>query len=116
MQIGRSSDNPEKDIIPRNDNGWFDSRVMSRNHAKIGLDADKVSCSIMMEPFACTLTSQRRVYIEDLGSMHGTYLNGVRITSHQRTTLSSCDTLRFGAEVSRGQGMCAPMLTKSIHF
>ena len=37
IQIGRASKNPGKGLSGASDNAWFDSPVMSRNHAEISL-------------------------------------------------------------------------------
>jgi len=42
--------------------------------------------------------------VEDLGSTHGTWLNGRRIASHERVRLSPGDTLRLGETDLRFQG------------
>lgn len=46
------------------------------------------------------------VYIEDVGSMHGTYVEDRRITSHDRHRLYDNDLVKFGNEVTRGPGTC----------
>ncbi|MBM3164955.1 MAG: FHA domain-containing protein [Bacteroidetes bacterium] len=53
----------------------IDNNLISRNHAKISLFGDKY-------------------YIEDLGSMNGTFLNGVRISG--RTAMKLTDTIILG--------------------
>ena len=45
------------------DNLLFDTKVLSRNHAEVYCDA------------------QGRVFIRDLGSSNGTYINGVRLSA-----------------------------------
>lgn len=35
--IGRASKSEIKNLLPEHDNGWFDSRVMSRNHAVLSV-------------------------------------------------------------------------------
>ena len=47
IQIGRASKSPTKGLRGASDNAWFDSPVMSRDHAKISLDlSDNVrTCS-----------------------------------------------------------------------
>lgn len=42
--IGRSSKREEKNRIPDKKNAWFDSRVMSRDHAKLSICLDKKVC------------------------------------------------------------------------
>jgi len=40
--------------------------------------------------------------IEDIGSMHGTYLNDVQLSSKNSTAIGNEDEVKFGAEVRRG--------------
>jgi FHA domain len=47
------------------------------------------------------------VYIEDVGSMHGTYVNDKKIASHERFSLNNGHLVKFGSEVTRGPGTCA---------
>lgn len=44
VPIGRSSKSEMKNLVPAHDNGWFDSRVMSRNHAALSVSFDKKVC------------------------------------------------------------------------
>lgn len=46
------------------------------------------------------------VYIEDVGSMHGTYVDEERITAHKRHRLYNGELVKFGSEVTRGPGTC----------
>lgn len=39
VQIGRASKNSTKGLLGAKDNAWFDSPVMSRNHAQLSLDS-----------------------------------------------------------------------------
>lgn len=66
------------------DNAWFDSPVMSRNHAEISLDAES-----------------NVITIRDIGSMHGTYVNDTQLRRHEPRGLSNDDLVVFGAEVKR---------------
>ena len=44
VPIGRASKSETKNLVPNHDNGWFDSRVMSREHGVIGVKMeDRVS-------------------------------------------------------------------------
>ena len=40
----------------------------------------------------------------DTNSMHGTWVNGVKLTGGRKTLLETDDILTFGATVSRGAG------------
>ena len=46
------------------------------------------------------------VHIEDVGSMHGTYVEDRKLAPHTRERLFSGDYIKFGAEVTRGPGTC----------
>ncbi|KAJ5819999.1 hypothetical protein N7474_005590 [Penicillium riverlandense] len=85
ISIGRSSKREEKNRIPDKKNAWFDSRVMSRDHAKLSICLDK-----------------KAVYICDYGSTHGTWLNNARLSKNEQTPLLTGDHLRFGLVVDRG--------------
>jgi hypothetical protein len=86
VEIGRSSKREVKNRTPAKDNGWFDSRVMSRDHAELGFNMDK----------------EKMIFIRDFGSTHGTWLNNVKLITGEITPLLSGDILRFGVDVDRG--------------
>ncbi|KAL1998821.1 hypothetical protein VTN02DRAFT_5519 [Thermoascus thermophilus] len=92
VKIGRASKCESKNLVPARDNAWFDSRVMSRQHAKL-----------WASPRAET------IYIRDSGSMHGTYVNDRKIPVGQDTAIRSGDVLTFGSEVTRGSETFAPL-------
>lgn len=87
MSIGRASKRDQKGRTPAGDNGWFDSRVMSRDHAEI----------IFQE-------TNKTIQVEDLGSTHGTWLNNMRLHVHQPAHIFNGDILRFGIDVERNDG------------
>jgi predicted component of type VI protein secretion system len=95
--VGRSSKVQSKNIFPAADNGWFDNRVMSRDHA--GFSA---------------LPKFQEVYIIDTDSMHGTWVNGSKLTSGRQTLLEEGDVLTFGAEVSRASGKLPHLTTTNL--
>ncbi|OOF92784.1 hypothetical protein ASPCADRAFT_210050 [Aspergillus carbonarius ITEM 5010] len=90
--IGRASKRESKNLIPAKNNGLFDSRVMSRNHAKLWVSLDK-----------------QLVYIRDGGSMHGTWINGKKITSEEDTVIQHGDVITFGSTVFRGTDTFPPL-------
>lgn len=57
---------------------------MSRDHARVSLAAGNT------------------LYLEDIGSMHGTLLNGVKLMANTPQQLEDGDVVVFGAEVKRG--------------
>ncbi|KAI9643236.1 hypothetical protein NHQ30_007852 [Ciborinia camelliae] len=87
MQIGRASKSPNKGIQGATNNAWFDSPVMSRNHAEI-----------IYRP------SDNILQIRDVGSMHGTFLNGEKLTDGVKP-LNRNDKIIFGAGVRRGMDL-----------
>ncbi|EPE35935.1 SMAD/FHA [Glarea lozoyensis ATCC 20868] len=82
--IGRASKSIAKNILGAVDNAWFDSPVMSRSHAKLKFDDQKAA-----------------LLIQDIGSMHGTCVNGTRLESSP-VRVHHGDVLVLGAEVKRG--------------
>lgn len=85
VTIGRASKSPSKAIHSSVDNAWFDSPVMSRDHARLSLDLESETLSI-----------------QDIGSMHGTQVNDTRLAKHAPMTIQDGDVIIFGTEVKRG--------------
>ncbi|KAJ5692961.1 hypothetical protein N7462_002384 [Penicillium macrosclerotiorum] len=107
VEIGRSSKRGNKNRSPAEDNGWFDSRVMSRFHADLGISLEKrVTLPLLRTPSYPKDYAERAiiqsVYICDNGSTHGTWLNNVKLSTGEKTPLISGDELRFGVNVDRG--------------
>lgn len=50
------------------------------------------------------LTFAQCVYIEDVGSMHGTYVEDQRVVARERHRLYDEDLVKFGNVVTRGPG------------
>ncbi|RYP19323.1 hypothetical protein DL765_003405 [Monosporascus sp. GIB2] len=93
IAIGRASKVSSKGFVAAADNAWFDSPVMSREHAELSVDFDK---------------SPKAVYIKDVNSLHGTFHkrgdglgNENKLARGHLTKLESGDTLRFGIDVYR---------------
>ncbi|OOQ86508.1 hypothetical protein PEBR_21047 [Penicillium brasilianum] len=110
FEIGRSSKREVKNRTPAKDNGWFDSRVMSRDHAELGFNMDNEVSSHYL-PFSSfprrmgyaePRYSQKMIYIRDFGSTHGTWLNNIKLVTDEATPLLNGDILRFGIDVDRG--------------
>lgn len=83
--IGRASKSISKGLFSAVDNAWFDSPVMSREHAQLTMNGD-----------------DKTITIQDIGSMHGTYLNNIELPRNVPSTLNNGDIVVFGAEVRRG--------------
>lgn len=90
LQIGRASKSPIKGLAGATNNAWFDSPVMSRNHAEI-----------IYNP------SDNVVQIRDVGSMHGTFVNGEKLRGEAKT-LKINDRVVFGIVVRRGMDSFPP--------
>ncbi|CAG8093633.1 unnamed protein product [Penicillium nalgiovense] len=86
VAIGRASKREARKRIPAAENAWFESRVMSRDHAFLSIPSD-----------------QSIVFITDCGSTHGTFLNDSKLVTDVNTPLYSGDIVRFGVDVDRGQ-------------
>ena len=50
------------------------------------------------------LTVSQQIYIKDTKSMHGTYLDDVKIPSNDTHNVENGEIVRFGVEVARGTG------------
>lgn len=85
IPVGRASKSVTKGILGAVDNAWFDSPVMSRNHATIEFNPDVMT-----------------ITIQDIGSMHGTHLNNIDLPKDTPTVITDGDIVVFGAEVRRG--------------
>ncbi|EEB09259.1 FHA domain-containing protein Far10 [Schizosaccharomyces japonicus yFS275] len=71
---------------PQTNNLFFDSKVLSRHHAKIWFDKNTMG-----------------VYVRDVKSSNGTFLNGTRLSAENRSSapyrLNSGDILDFGVDI-----------------
>ena len=90
-----------KGLLGAVDNAWFDSPVMSRNHAQINIDVEGKVCS-STELSNSKADKWQNITIQDIGSMHGTYLNGVELSRTTPIAINDGDVVVFGAEVRRG--------------
>ncbi|KAI0624919.1 FHA domain protein [Pyrenophora tritici-repentis] len=87
--IGRASSNvSKKELMAAPHNAYIDSPVISRQHAILSANSD---------------SGVPEVYVSDQGSMHGTMLNGRRLSPHTPTRLSYGDELQFGTDVNRNE-------------
>ncbi|KAG6359424.1 hypothetical protein INS49_012945 [Diaporthe citri] len=100
LKIGRSSNRSALGLTPTLDNGYFDSPVMSREHAEIEADIPR-----------------QVVRIRDAGSMHGTYLNDEQLDTEVARPLVVGDEVTFGSSVYRNQKTFKPAtVTVGIEF
>ncbi|PLB35788.1 FHA domain protein [Aspergillus candidus] len=90
--VGRASNRQTKNLTPALDNAFYESRVMSRNHATLWAGLD-----------------EKKIYIRDGGSMHGTWLNGEKVPGDKDTAIHDGDLVTFGAQVIRGTETFSPL-------
>ncbi|KAK4241020.1 hypothetical protein C8A03DRAFT_12714, partial [Achaetomium macrosporum] len=96
ITIGRASKKTDSGFVAAVDNAWFDCAVMSRLHAQISANMD-----------------QEKLEIHDVGSLHGTFINGDGPVPAKKTReLKDGDTLRFGAPIWRGNEQYVPTTVK----
>ncbi|KAI2775630.1 hypothetical protein F4815DRAFT_487286 [Daldinia loculata] len=100
IRIGRASKVPTKGFVASIDNAWFDSPVMSRNHAELVLDLDSIPKSVILK---------------DIGSLHGTFHiphdgagKEMRLEQQRPVRLSNGDSLRFGTDIFRAKETFPP--------
>jgi pSer/pThr/pTyr-binding forkhead associated (FHA) protein len=74
---------------PEPTNGFFDAKVLSRNHAELTFD-------------------NQTVFIQDLKSSNGTFVNGVRLSEEgvlsPTKDLQSGDVIEFGVDIKDEDG------------
>ncbi|KAJ3095178.1 hypothetical protein HDU97_007215 [Phlyctochytrium planicorne] len=83
-------------VGPEPSNGIFDSKVLSRNHAEIWYEDDKV-------------------LIKDVKSSNGTFVNGVRLSDEGQVSapheLNTGDMIEFGIDIMNDDGQSACQVT-----
>jgi len=93
------------------DNAWFLSPVVSRQHAEIRANIDdKVSDRAVVPLQSILLTTYQKVMVEDLGSLHGTFINGEhdRLLKGEVRELKDGDKLQLGVSIYRGNDLFPP--------
>ncbi|OHE99086.1 FHA domain-containing protein [Colletotrichum orchidophilum] len=90
VQIGRTSKRFSY-LEAKGDNCYFDSPVMSREHAKITVD-----------------WYHKKLFIKDVGSLHGTYHNSLKLPQHGAKELTPGDVLKFGIDIQRSNDLFPP--------
>ncbi|KAH7357844.1 hypothetical protein B0T11DRAFT_299019 [Plectosphaerella cucumerina] len=83
VQIGRTSKR-DPNLAPKMNNGWIDSPVISREHAEFSLGDEN-----------------QAVYIKDLNSRHGTFLNHERLEPNRAYPVAPGDVVKFGTDIQR---------------
>ncbi|OQN96722.1 hypothetical protein B0A48_17146 [Cryoendolithus antarcticus] len=85
LTIGRSSRSEPKNLVRGTHNALFENPVISRKHAQLTLSA----------------SSPGAVNIVDLHSMHGTTVNGMKLSGSELRRLHTGDVVKLGDEVVR---------------
>ncbi|OLL23266.1 Vacuolar protein sorting-associated protein 64 [Neolecta irregularis DAH-3] len=80
VQVGRASSNITRNILPHKDNAVYEAAVVSRFHASFFMDE-----------------TDNQVYIRDMNSSHGTFVNGHAIKGP--TALHLGDSIIFGSDI-----------------
>ncbi|KAF9882155.1 hypothetical protein CkaCkLH20_00191 [Colletotrichum karsti] len=83
IKIGRTSKRFQE-LGAKENNLFFDSPVMSRDHAELLVD-----------------WYHKKVFIKDTSSLHGTHLNNSRLRSDEKRELAHGDILKFGIDIQR---------------
>ncbi|KAJ5888538.1 hypothetical protein N7495_008579 [Penicillium taxi] len=89
VAIGRASKRGGKDRMPAAHNAWFDCRVMSRDHAMVGIRQAGFKSPVPV--------------LYDTDSTHGTWLNGRKLAPGEIVELSNDDVVKFGVDIQRGE-------------
>ncbi|KAK1511732.1 FHA domain-containing protein [Colletotrichum tamarilloi] len=90
VNIGRTSKR-FSNLEARADNCYFDSPVMSREHAKITVD-----------------WYHKKLFVKDVGSLHGTYHNSLKLSPHTAKELARGDIVKFGIDIQRSNDLFPP--------
>jgi frataxin-like iron-binding protein CyaY len=112
LRIGRASKVHTKGFVAANDNAWFESPVMSREHAELTASfAEKVcnpsSASIELIRKMELTYEHQTVFVKDIGSLHGTFLKHSntakeeKLLARKQIRLEQDDSLRFGIDIIR---------------
>jgi pSer/pThr/pTyr-binding forkhead associated (FHA) protein len=121
LSIGRASKVPAKGFVAAHENAWFESPVMSRQHAELNVNFDtKVSLLPLyqvnvIEKARVLTTLHQTLSIKDIGSLHGTFHTGVdslgkedRLRTNEPIKLADGDRVRFGTDIYRAHDTFPP--------
>ncbi|KAJ6551715.1 hypothetical protein B0H19DRAFT_177031 [Mycena capillaripes] len=95
---------PNTKTQPGERNGYFDSRVLSRQHAEVWEEGNKVCPPLYgTRHISKLIMTIRKIYIKDVKSSNGTFINGERLSLEGRESepyeLKSDDILEFGVDI-----------------
>ncbi|KAI0134308.1 hypothetical protein BJ170DRAFT_679213 [Xylariales sp. AK1849] len=111
VRIGRASKVPTKNCVSGRNNAWFESPVMSREHAELVANFETKASSIPCLPIL-TLS------IKDVNSLHGTFHSSrddahgkeERLPARQLVALGDGDRIRFGIDIYRSHETFPPCI------
>ena len=117
ISVGRASKNETKGLRAERDNAWFDSPIMSRQHAVLSMSSlPKVSPDSMRSWHQhSSLTNEQRISLEDCGSTHGTFISGLRLQPNEPRALKDWDVIRFGTKITSGTGSFSNMPFANVY-
>lgn len=98
VPIARSSRSSSHDRDkPQSSNALIESPVISRSHAQLLVD------------------DRQQVFLKDVGSMHGTWVNGCLLQPHRASRLNDLDTVSVGTDITI-EGIGYERKSFQIHF
>lgn len=117
IKIGRAS-KIFRHLTLNYNNAYVESPVMSREHAVLRLSQKMVGNSLSEECLAEDVLADvsSQLYIEDVSSMHGTYVGGTRLVAHLPYLLEDGAVVTFGSVVTRGDGKDPTFLLRCREF
>jgi len=77
VKIGRQTN---AKTVPAERNGYFDSKVLSRQHAEVWEQDGKVIPNLMLLSWGHEDNPALQIYIKDVKSSNGTFINGERLS------------------------------------
>ncbi|MCJ1475198.1 hypothetical protein MMC13_003858 [Lambiella insularis] len=93
IEVGRASKTASKGLTAAIDNAWFESPIMSRSHAELTL---------------VTTSAKQSLYLKDLQSTHGTFIEGAKLDPDLEYIVKSGDKITFGQKVTSGASTYPP--------
>lgn len=119
VTVGRSSRDHAKSLVASPHNLWLTGMIVSRSHASFSYERNgsvRRPSSLLTES---DLPQNYCLYLDDLGSMHGTYLvdmagDGefdIQFPRGVKTIVSNGDVIRFGVQLSKSaSSVSSPLL------
>ena len=77
VKIGRQTN---AKTVPAERNGYFDSKVLSRQHAEVWEQDAKVIPNLLLLSWGHEDNPALQIYIKDVKSSNGTFINGERLS------------------------------------